>query len=62
MEYGICYRCGSPLQPVFFTEAERDSHGILTGRVRKACSHLLCERCGCTEVVDNTFDGPWTKK
>lgn len=57
--YGTCPECGYPLSPVFFTEEERDRHGILTGRKRKACSHLLCERCGFVEIVDDTFDGEW---
>lgn len=57
-KYGIC-ECGTPLSPVWFIEEERDKHFHKTGRKRKACSHLICEDCGKTYPVDDTFDGMW---
>lgn len=56
--YGECPQCGGPLSPVWFLEEEYVK-GIRTGRKRKACSHLLCDRCGHIEIVDDSFDGPW---
>lgn len=58
MDYGKC-ECSAPLVPIWFTEHERDRHGIKTGRKRTACSHLLCEYCGKQYPVDDTFDGEW---
>lgn len=58
VDYGTC-ECGFPLEPVWFTEEERNKRGIKTGRKRTACSHLLCEYCGKVYPVDNTFDKPW---
>lgn len=57
--YGTCEKCGEPLSPVWFTEKERDRHGIWTGRTRHAVDYLLCESCGERECVDDSFDGPW---
>ena len=57
--YGVCARCDFPFSPVHFLDEERDKHHLLTGRVRKAVSHLVCECCGKNECVDDTFDGPW---
>lgn len=57
--YGVCSRCDYPFAPVYFMEEERDKNHFLTGRVRRACSHLVCECCGKNECVDDTFDGPW---
>ena len=60
IDYGSC-SCGEKLNPVFFKEKEYDDFGIPTGRTRMACSHLLCEYCGKSYAVDDTFDGPWSK-
>lgn len=57
--YGVCSRCNYSLSPVYFREEERNKQNVLTGRVRKACSHLVCECCGKQECVDDTFDGPF---
>ena len=57
--YGVCKRCDFPFAPVYFMEEERTKQNVLTGRVRKACSHLVCESCGKEECVDDTFDGQW---
>ena len=63
--YGSCEYCGSPLQPVWFTEKEYEisSNGVryATGRQRRACSHLVCMDCLKNFAVDDTFDGPWEK-
>lgn len=59
-KYGTC-ECEAPLEPVWFTEYER-KRGIKTGRKRTACSHLVCEYCGKTYPVDDTFDGKWRYK
>lgn len=40
----------------------RGKKGIKTGRKRTACSHLVCEYCGKTYPVDDTFDGEWRYK
>lgn len=58
MNYGKC-KCGKPLVPIWYKEKERDCHGVLTGRERTACSHLLCEYCGKSYTVDDTFDSEW---
>ena len=57
--YGVCNDCDYPFSPVPFLDEERDKHNRLTGRVRKAVSHLVCECCGKNSCVDDTFDGPW---
>lgn len=60
--YGECSECGDALKPVWFIEEEETvTYGVRTktGRKRKACSHLLCESCGNTECVDDSFDGSW---
>ncbi len=57
--YGVCKRCDFAFSPVYFLEEERDKYHSLTGRVRKAVSHLVCECCRKNECVDDTFDGPW---
>ena len=47
---------------VKITEEEtKVANGIMykTGRVRRACSHLVCEDCLKNFCVDDTFDGPW---
>ena len=41
--YGVCARCDFPFSPVHFLDEEHDNHHRLTGRVRKAVSHLVCE-------------------
>lgn len=61
-DYGVCNKCGTPLHPVWFEEKERViKDGIMypTGRVRKACDHLICTLCGNKETVDDSFDGSW---
>jgi len=55
-KYGECLDCGYPLSPVWFEAKERNRDGNLTGRVKTACSYLLCENCGHTVIVDGTFD------
>ena len=30
-----------------------------TGRYRIACDYLVCDYCGNTSPVDDTFDYPW---
>lgn len=47
VDFGVC-DCGGSLIPVWFTEEEtKVANGIMykTGRVRRACSHLVCEDC-----------------
>ena len=60
-DFGVC-DCGGSLIPVWFTEEEtKVANGIMykTGRVRRACSHLVCEDCLKNFCVDDTIDGPW---
>lgn len=62
MKYGTCDRCGGKLIPIWFTEEETKTYnGIIyqTGRIRRACSHLVCENCLKNFAVDDSFDGPW---
>lgn len=54
-----CDFCLQWVRPVYFMEPERDQHNTLTGRKRRAVSHLECEGCGKKHVIDGTFDGPW---
>lgn len=54
-----CNVCGRKMSPVYFTDIERDRHGMITGRQRKAVSHLLCDGCGHEEIVDDSMDSPW---
>ena len=55
-----CPICGGRMFPVMFTEEERDSHYMLTGRIRRACSHIECLDCGKKEAVDGDFLAePW---
>lgn len=64
IDYGICDYCGGELYPVWFTEEETNiEHGSMykTGRRRRAVSHLVCEQCLKNFVVDDSFDGPWTR-
>lgn len=59
--YGEC-ECGAPLIPVWFIEKQREYKNgdmVLTGKKRRACSHLTCEYCGKNYPVDDTFDGEW---
>lgn len=56
--YGTC-ECGGWLHPVRFIEKEMDRNHGLTGRVRDAVSHLVCDDCLKNVCVDDTFDGPW---
>lgn len=57
-----CDRCHSTfITKVRFLEEERIK-GRKTGRVRDAVSHLLCEECGRSFAVDDTFDGPWMSR
>lgn len=61
VDFGVC-DCGGSLIPVWFTEEEtKVANGIMykTGRVRRVCSHLVCEDCLKNFCVDDTFDGPW---
>ena len=60
--YGICSKCGTDLEPVWFIEKEtKIEYGSLhrTGRVRESVSHLECPVCLTSECVDDSFDGPW---
>lgn len=46
-DFGVC-DCSGSLIPVWFTEEEtKVANGTMykTGRVRRACSHLVCEDC-----------------
>ena len=58
-----CYKCGSKMLPVWFTEEEeavtRDGCRYKTGRKRIALSHLECPDCFTVECVDDSFDGQW---
>lgn len=65
MGFGTCDRCGGRLIPIWFTEEEADTFDgaiRLTGRIRKACSHLVCENCLKNFIVDDSFDGPWRRR
>lgn len=62
--YGSCSKCGADLAPVYFTEEEYRIEPIThiqykTGRSRRAVDYLLCDCCGNTEAVDDSFDGLW---
>lgn len=62
--YGKC-SCGHELEPVYFEEEEyvvNSGRMTKTGRVRKAVSHLICESCGKSHCVDDTFDRSWYHK
>jgi hypothetical protein len=59
-KYGTCEKCKSPFQPVYFIDEELDSvYFQPTGRTRISVDYLLCDTCGDTIIVDNSFDGPW---
>lgn len=55
--FGKC-ECGQKLKPVYFLEKEF-VNGEYTNRERIAISYLLCDFCGNTECVDNSFDDNW---
>jgi uncharacterized protein with PIN domain len=55
-----CDKCGNITVKIWFKEIEYRK-GIPTGRERNAVSHMLCENCGKTFCVDDTFDGDWHK-
>lgn len=60
--YGGCSECGTPLEPVWFTEEEyKTVNGCIfkTGRKRRAVDYLVCPNCFHKEIVDNSFDGNW---
>lgn len=60
--YGNCLECGGELHPVYFIEEEtkvRHGHMYLTGRKRRAVSHLVCENCLKNQCVDDSFYGDW---
>lgn len=62
MNYGICDQCYGRLIPVWYIEEEtKVINGVMckTGRVRRACSHLVCESCLKKFCVDDSFDRPW---
>lgn len=57
----ICNNCGHFMTQVLCEEKERIINGThikYTGRTRTVCSHLLCENCGNTQIVDETYDEP----
>lgn len=61
MNYGKC-DCGGNLEPIWFIEEEAKVMGGImtwTGRKRKACSHLACERCMKNYCVGDSLDGPY---
>lgn len=61
-QLGVYFPTDGSLIPVWFTEEEtKVANGTMykTGRVRRACSHLVCEACLKNFCVDDTFDGPW---
>ena len=58
-KYGKCSRCGTELEPVWFTENEYTKNMVKTGRTRLAVSHLTCKKCLNNECVDDSFDRPW---
>ena len=65
MRYGNCSKCNSNLEPVWFEEEEtkvESGRMIKTGKVRHACSHLVCPNCLLSICVDDSFDGPWHEK
>jgi hypothetical protein len=57
--FGYCEVCDTGLNPVYFTEEEKNKSGWPTGRKRRAVSHLVCEHCGKKVIVDDSFDGAW---
>lgn len=60
--YGVCERCETPLNPIWFEEDEyKVTYGSLhkTGRIRRAVSHLECPYCGKRYIVDDSFDVDW---
>lgn len=59
MDKFYCPKCGLEMYPVMFIEPEYSKHNRITGRYRRACSHLECD-CGHREAVDgNYLAGPW---
>lgn len=62
MDYGRCERCGTSLEPIWFTEEEIKyvkGSMIKTGRVRQAVDVLICPHCLKQYCVDDSFDGNW---
>lgn len=60
--FGKCRSCGTSLEPVWFKKTEYqtvEGRRSRTGRMRTACSHLVCPICMTNECVDDSFDGPW---
>ena len=60
-KYGTC-KCGSALEPIWFTEEETEIvHGCIckTGRKRRAVDVLVCPTCFKEYATDDSFDGPW---
>lgn len=60
--YGMCSECGTPLEPVWFTEEEyKTINGCMykTGRKRRAVDYLICSCCLRKVCVDDSFDGNW---
>lgn len=56
-EYGNCPMCGSEFYAPKYTKVkEVDDRGIPTGRVIAICDYLLCDDCGHTDCVDDSFD------
>lgn len=56
--FGKC-QCGTELDAVWFTEKEKNSHGLPTGRVRRAVDFLECPHCGKRYQIDSCYDEPW---
>ena len=52
-------QCGTELDAVWFTEKEKNSHGLPTGRVRRAVDFLECPHCGKRYQIDSCYDEPW---
>ncbi len=61
-KYGHC-ECGGAMYPIWFEEEEyKPNSNTTTGRVKTACSHLVCAVCLYEATVDDSFDRPWRDK
>lgn len=54
-----CSKCGWQMVVESWFEEKEYRNGYSTGRVRNAASNLICPNCLNTEIIDDTFDGPW---
>ena len=59
-KFGDCI-CGTPYEPVWFTEKEYGKNHFPTGRIRKNIDYFYCPCCGRTAIYDGeSFAKPWT--